>query len=137
MSNNQNIVRLLKKSGYSDVAIKYHLEKTNIGKIENPDAQVEHIGSVCGDTVQYFLKVNDDIIKDIKFQATSCVGGLSACSAVTVLVMGKTLQQAKKLTEDEIVNHLKSVPMIKTHCVVLALEGLIKVIETYERGKND
>ncbi len=131
----KNIIRLLKKSGYSDIAIKYYLEEINIGRIENPDAQIEQTG-VCGDTLQFFLKVNGDIIQDIKFQATSCVAGLSACSAVTVLVGGKTLKEAKKLTKEDLVNHLKSVPRIKTHCVVLALEGLINVIENYESRKR-
>jgi len=133
MKDNQ--IRLFKKSGYSGIAIKYYLEETNIGRIENPDAQIEHTG-VCGDTLQFFLKVNGNIIEDIKFQATSCVAGLSACSAVTVIVKGKTLQEAKKLTKEEIVKHLNAVPVIKTHCVILALEGLIKVIEHYEKRKK-
>jgi nitrogen fixation NifU-like protein len=136
MENNQNIVKLLKKSGYSDTAIKYYLKKTNIGKIENPDVQIEHTGA-CGDTLNFFLKINGDtIIKDIKFQATSCIAGLSAASAVAVLVGGRTLKEAERLTEEDIIRHLKCVPSQKTHCVVLALEALKKAIENYEGRKK-
>ena len=126
----------MKKSGHSDIAIKYYLEKTNIGEIENPDAQGEHTSIVWGDTLYFFLKIIDGIIKDIKFQATSCIAGLTIASAVTILAGGRTLEDAKKITEEDIMKHLKCVPIQKSHCVVLALEALKNTIKNYE-GRKD
>lgn len=133
MENKQSLKELLKDSGYSEKAIKYYLEKTHIGKIENPDVEITHMG-LCGDIMHFSLKIKDNIIKDIKFQATCCVGGLSAGSTVSILVKGKTIKQAKALTEEDIARHLKSFPKQKIHCVCLALKAFKKAIENYEKG---
>ncbi len=132
MKDNQNLKQLLKDTGYSDKAIKYYLEKTNIGRIEKPDAEVTHMG-MCGDVMNFTLKIKNNIIEDIKFQATCCVGGLSAGSAITILIKDKKLEQAKRLTEEDIAKHLEKFPRQKIHCVCLALKALQKTIEKYKK----
>lgn len=134
MENKQNLKHLLKDSGYSEKAIKYYLERTHLGRIENPDAEIIHMG-ICGDIMHFSLRIKDNVIENIKFQATCCVGGLSAGSAVSMLVKGKTIDKAKSLTEEDIAKHLKALPRQKIHCICLAVKALKKAIENYERKK--
>lgn len=135
MENKQDLKQLLKGSGYSEKAIKYYLEKTHIGRIEHPDAEIMHMG-LCGDIMHFSLRIKNDIIENIKFQATCCVGGLSAGSAVSMLVKGKTIKQAKSLTEEDIARHLMALPKQKIHCICLAVKALKKAIENYEKRLN-
>jgi len=134
MENKQDLKQLLKGSGYSEKAIKYYLERTHIGRIENPDAEIIHMG-LCGDIMHFSLRIKDNIIENIKFQATCCVGGLSAGSAVSMLVKGKTIDEAKSLTEEDIARHLKALPKQKIHCICLAVKALKKAVENYEINK--
>ena len=71
---------LLKKSGYSKKAIEYFVEKVNVGKIIDPSVVMTYTGQ-CGDTMKLYLKIEDEIIKDVKFEAIGCAGAFSACSA--------------------------------------------------------
>lgn len=135
MATKKEIEEMLRKSGYSEKAIEYYTDKTNLGKIENPDVESTYMG-ICGDVMTFTLKVEKNIIKDIKFQATCCAGGLSAGSAATKLVQGKTIDEARKLTEEDIARHLEGCPKQKLHCIVLALKSLKKALDEYSEKQK-
>ena len=82
------VIDLLKKSGYSDKAIEYYINKVNVGEIEDHSAHFTYTGP-CGDTMGVFLKINSGVIKDAKFQATGCAGAFASGSALTEMVKEK------------------------------------------------
>lgn len=135
MKGEQVQVELLKRSGYSEKAIAYFINKVNIGEIENPSASLAYTGP-CGDTMQIQLKVNSGRITNAKFQAIGCAGSYAAGSALTEMIEGRTLKEAEEITEDEILNYLGDIPPAKIHCVCLAKRTLDKTIEQYKKAKD-
>ncbi|MGQ9723696.1 MAG: iron-sulfur cluster assembly scaffold protein [Candidatus Jordarchaeum sp.] len=91
---------LLKKSGYSEKAIEYYINKVNVGEMENPDADYAWTGP-CGDTMEFQLRIKNDTIQDAKFRAIGCAGSFSAGSALTEMIKGKKLEEAKKIDENK------------------------------------
>jgi len=121
--------RLLEKSGYSSKAIEY-LKKVNVGRVENPSVHLAYTGP-CGDSMEVYLKIESDIIKDAKFQAIGCAGALSAGSALMEMVKEKRLEEAEKITEEDIIDFLGGIPKQKIHCACLAKRTLQKAIKKY------
>ena len=122
--------RLLEKSGYSSKAIEYYLKKVNVGRVENPSVHLAYTGP-CGDSMEVYLKIESDIIKDAKFQAIGCAGALSAGSALMEMVKEKRLEEAEKITEEDIIDFLGGIPKQKIHCACLAKRTLQKAIKKY------
>ena len=125
-----NTVELLKKSGYSEKAIEYFVKKTNLGKIENASVFSSYTGP-CGDAMEIYLEIKDNIIKQAKFQTTGCAGALVSGSAICDMINGMTISKAGKIKTEDIVKHLGDMPGIKVHCSRLAKRTLRKVIEKY------
>jgi len=130
MTDEKGLVELLRKAGYPEKAIDYYLRKVNVGVIEGADATDTYTG-LCGDSMRVYLKVEDDIIRDAKFQAIGCAGAFASGSTVTEMVKGKTLEEAKKITEHDILKDLDGLPGPKLHCARLAIDALRKSIESY------
>ena len=128
------IEELLKKSGYSDKAIKYYVDKVNVGDIKDSDAQFAYTGQ-CGDTMEIFLTIKNDKIEDAKFQAIGCAGAFSSGSALTEMIKGKTLEQALMFNETDIMDYLGEIPEQKIHCAILTVRTLEKTIEQYLKNK--
>ena len=126
---------LLKKSGYSNRAIKYFVNRVHVGSIEKPDASYAYTGP-CGDTMEFFLKITSDNITDAKFQAIGCAGSFAFGSAIVEMILGKDLREAEVLDEKALVNHLGEMPSRKVHCAGLAISTLRKAIEQY-RAKTE
>lgn len=126
-------LELLEKSGYSKKVIEYYGNKVNVGTIEDADTTLAHTGP-CGDTIKLYLKFNQNgTIENAKFQYLGCPGAASSGSALTKLVKDKTLEEAKKITEENILKELGGLPKLKLHCPKLAITTLRKTIEEYER----
>jgi len=132
MTDEKGLVDLLRKAGYPEKAIDYYLRKVNVGVIEGADATDTYTG-LCGDSMRVYLKVEDNIIKDAKFQAIGCAGAFASGSTVTEMVKGKTMEEAKKITEHDILKDLDGLPGPKLHCARLAIDALRKSIESYRR----
>ena len=115
--------RLLEKSGYSSKAIGYYLKKVNVGGIEKPSVHLAYTGP-CGDTMEVYLKIESNVIKDAKFQAIGCAGAFSSGSALMEMAKGKTLEEAVRITEEDIMNFLEGIPKQKIHCACLAKRTL-------------
>jgi len=128
-------VALLQLSGYSAKAIALYANRTNVGVLEDADVSLSHTGP-CGDTMKFYLRITGhDVIEDATFLYLGCPGSASAGSAVTELAKGKTLHEAKHLTEADVLTLLDSIPESKIHCAKLALLTLQKTIAKYEGRK--
>ncbi|MDD5133541.1 MAG: iron-sulfur cluster assembly scaffold protein [Candidatus Nanoarchaeia archaeon] len=113
----------------------------NMGKIENPDGLGKVGNAICGDILWVYIKVGknkkgQEIIKDIKVSTTGCIAAITSSSMVTQLAKGKTLEQAEKITKEDVNNALGKLPEIKFHCSILAQDALKKAIQDYRSKKN-
>lgn len=126
---------LLKKTGYSKKAIRYYKNKTNVGIIKNPTVSFTYKGT-CGDTMKIDLKIDSDIITDAKFEAVGCAGALTAGSALTELIKNKSVADARKICEYDIVAHLGNVPDKKLDCIYLAIKTLQKTLNSLKSRKK-
>ncbi|MCX6724139.1 MAG: iron-sulfur cluster assembly scaffold protein [Candidatus Staskawiczbacteria bacterium] len=108
----------------------------NYGKIKNASG-IGKVGNiVCGDVMWLYIKVaknkkGQDVIKDIKFETFGCVAAISTSSIITDLVKGKTINEALKVTKDNVIESLGGLPKIKYHCSVLAVDALIEAVYDY------
>jgi nitrogen fixation NifU-like protein len=128
-------LKLLEESGYSKKAIELYVDKVNMGVIKNSDLVETHVGP-CGDVIKLYLKVDkDSLIEEAKFYYLGCPGSASSASAMTTLLKGKTVYEAKKLTEEDILKELGGLPKPKLDCPKLAITTLRKAIEQYEKKK--
>jgi nitrogen fixation NifU-like protein len=130
------ISELLKKSGYSDKAIEYYTRKVKVGEIKDPSARSAYTGP-CGDTMEVFLRIASNIIEDAKFMAIGCAGAFASGSALMEMIKGKTLEDAEKINEEDIMNHLEKIPKQKIHCACLAKRTLRQAIAQYKKEKGE
>lgn len=122
------------KFPYSEKVLEHFKNPRNVGSIENPDGKATVGSPACGDMVSVYLKVNDDtrVIEDIKFESYGCASNIATGSIITEMAKGKTIEEAKKITWKEASEALGGLPKIKTHCSVLAVDGLREAIRNYE-----
>jgi nitrogen fixation NifU-like protein len=124
------------ESGYSNKAIKFYVDKVNVGKLENPTVATTFMGS-CGDLIKLYLRINEEnVIEDAKFYYLGCPGSASSASAMTTLLKGKTIDQAKKITGNDILAELEGLPKAKLDCTTLSIKTLRKAIAEYEKLKG-
>ena len=135
MIETSSVRTLLEKSGYSERAIEYYEKMLNVGEIIDPDAHFTYTGP-CGDTMEMFLRIESYVIKDVKFRAIGCAGSYASASALTEMVKGKTVEEAEKLDENDILNHLGKIPAPKIHCACLAKRTLQGAIKQYKEEEH-
>lgn len=125
---------LLSKAGYSAKAITLYLNKVNVGVIENPTVVSTYTGLLCGDTITLHLKLENGVITDAKFEYSGCVGTASSGSALTMLLLGKTVEEAWKITKDDILRELGGLP--ESHCADLAVNASRKALEKLKEKQD-
>jgi nitrogen fixation NifU-like protein len=126
-------LKLMVESGYSDKAIEFYVNNVNVGKLENPTVATTFLGS-CGDLIKLYLKINEqNVIEDARFYYLGCPGSASSASAMTTLLKGKTIDQAKKMTGNDILTELGGLPKSKLDCTTLSIKTLRKAIAEYEK----
>jgi nitrogen fixation NifU-like protein len=127
---------LLPEAGYPRKAIELYRCKVNVGVIENPHVALAYTGP-CGDTIKLFLKIGkNNVIDEAKFRYIGCPA-LAACGSIlTQIIKGKTLLEAKKTTEDDLLRKLGGLPGEECHCAKLAVTTLQRTISKYEEDKK-
>jgi len=109
---------------YSDKVKEHFRNPRNVGTIKDADA-VGRVGNpVCGDVMEIQLKVEDNIIKDIKFRTFGCASAIATSSMITEMAKGKTLDEALEITRNDVADELEGLPPIKMHCSNLAADAL-------------
>ncbi|MFC1868644.1 iron-sulfur cluster assembly scaffold protein [Thermodesulfobacteriota bacterium] len=134
-NDSKSIMELLSSSGYSDKAINYFLDKTNMGSLPDAD-QVTELTGVCGDTMKIYLKLEGGRIKDAKIQVLGCPGAIASAMAAMDLIKGKRIEDAIAIKDRDISRILEGIPDQKQHCIRLTIKTLQKAIEEY-RFKNE
>jgi nitrogen fixation NifU-like protein len=119
---------------YSELVMEHFRNPRNVGRIEDADAKAIEGSPACGDMVAVYLKVDPDTqrIADISFESYGCASNIATGSIITELAKGKTLEEAKQISWKEASEALGGLPPIKTHCSVLAVDGLRAAIQNYE-----
>jgi NifU-like protein involved in Fe-S cluster formation len=129
-------LQLMVESGYSNKAIDLYVNNVNVGTLTEPSIVTTFLGP-CGDLIKLYLHINEkDIIKDAKFYYLGCPGSASSASAMTILIKGRTINQAKKLTEQDVLDGLGGLPKSKLDCARLSIKTLRKAIARYEKLKG-
>ena len=130
-SDLENIRELLSGSGYSDKAITYFLNKTNMGVLPEAD-QVTELTGRCGDTMKLYLKLEDGRIKDAKIQVLGCPGAIASAMAAMELIRGKKIEEVMEIKDRDIFRMLEEIPDQKQHCIRLTNKTIQKAIEEYK-----
>jgi nitrogen fixation protein NifU and related proteins len=121
---------------YSPKVIEHFQNPRNVGEMADADG-VGTVGNPsCGDIMKMYIKVKDDVIIDIKFQTFGCGAAIATSSITTEMVLGKTIEEAEKLTRNDVAESLGGLPPIKMHCSNLATDALKAAIEDYRKRKN-
>ena len=118
---------------YNETLIDHFVHPRNVGEIENPDAMAMVGDPTCGDFIRVTIKVNDGRISDFKFLTMGCPGAISTSSIATELAIGKTLDEALKLTDNDVIEAAGGIPARKAHCSLLAIRGLHQAILDYQK----
>lgn len=116
---------------YTEIVMDHFMNPRNVGEIENADG-VGEVGNVkCGDIMRIYIKVENEVIEDIKFKTFGCGSAIAASSMATVLIKGMTIEDALKVTNKQVVEALGGLPAVKIHCSVLAEQALKAAIYDY------
>jgi nitrogen fixation protein NifU and related proteins len=120
---------------YSEKVMDHFMNPRNVGEIEDANGIGEVGNAKCGDIMRIYLKVEDNIIKDVKFKTFGCGSAIASSSMATELIKGKSVEDAWQLTNKAVAEALDGLPPVKMHCSVLAEEAIHKAINDY-RVKN-
>ena len=121
---------------YSEKVMDHFANPRNVGEIENADGVGEVGNAKCGDIMKIFLKIDNDIITDIKFKTFGCGAAIATSSIATEMILGKSVKEALELTNKAVVSALDGLPPAKLHCSVLAEEAVKSAIADYYRKNN-
>ena len=108
----------------------------NVGEIEDYSGLGKVGSPACGDVMQVTLKIENDVITDAKFKTFGCAAAIATSSTATQMIIGKTVEEALKITNKVVIDKLGGLPPQKIHCSVLAEEAIKAAIEDYEKRKN-
>lgn len=117
---------------YTEKVMDHYRNPRNVGKIDNPDA-VGIAGSLaCGDQLKIYLKIENGIVTDAKFQTFGCGSAVASSSILTEMIIGKPVEEVKKITNKDIANELGGLPPEKMHCSVMGYEALEDALKNYK-----
>jgi nitrogen fixation NifU-like protein len=117
---------------YSEKVMDHFMNPRNVGDIPDADGEGSMGNPVCGDMMTFYIKVDDDRLSDVKFKTFGCGAAIAVSSMVSEMAQGKTLEEAKKITNADVAAELDGLPKNKLHCSNLGADALHKAIEDYE-----
>ena len=117
---------------YSEKVMDHFRNPRNVGVIEDANGIGEVGNAKCGDIMKMYLKIEDDIIKDVKFETFGCGSAIASSSMATELIKGQPVSEAMKLTNKAVAEALDGLPAYKMHCSVLAQEAIESALKDYE-----
>jgi nitrogen fixation NifU-like protein len=117
---------------YSDKVMDHFMHPRNVGEIADADGVGEVGNPVCGDMMSFYIKVKDNRLEDIKFKTFGCGAAIAVSSMVSEMAMGKTIEEAMKITPQTVADELEGLPKQKFHCSNLGAQALHKAIEDYQ-----
>ena len=117
---------------YSEKVMGHFRNPRNVGVIEDANGIGEVGNAKCGDIMKMYLKIEDDIIKDVKFETFGCGSAIASSSMATELIKGKPVSEARQLTNKAVAEALDGLPDYKMHCSVLAQEAIESALKDYE-----
>lgn len=118
---------------YSEKVMDHFSNPRNVGEIEDADGVGTEGNPTCGDLMTIYIKVEDGIITDIKFKTFGCAAAIATSSMITEMAMGKTIEEALKITRNDVADELEGLPPVKMHCSNLAADALRAAIEDYRK----
>ncbi len=121
---------------YSEKVMDHFRNPRNVGVIEDADGVGEVGNAKCGDIMKMYLKIEDEIIRDVKFETFGCGSAIASSSMATELIKGKPVSEAMKLTNQAVAEALDGLPAHKLHCSVLAEEAIRSALEDYRSRKK-
>ncbi len=116
---------------YSEEVIDHFLNPRNVGEIPDADGVGEVGNSRCGDIMKMYLKISGGIIIDAKFKTFGCAAAIATSSVATELIKGKTIEEALKITNKDVIDYLGELPPVKIHCSLLAEQSIKAAIKDY------
>jgi nitrogen fixation protein NifU and related proteins len=118
---------------YNELVADHSTNPRNVGKITDADGFADVGDPSCGDSMQLWIKVDNGRIADIKFLSSGCAGALATSSMTTVLAQGKTIEEAKRITDTHVILALKGIPSPDGKCILSGISALLAAISDYER----
>ena len=116
---------------YTDTVMDHFMHPRNVGEIKDPSGVGEVGNAKCGDIMKMYLDIENDVIKDVKFETFGCGSAIASSSMATEMIKGKTVEEALSLTNKEVVDALGGLPAHKLHCSVLAEEAVKSAVKNY------
>ena len=121
---------------YSEKVMDHFMHPRNVGVIENADGVGEVGNAKCGDIMKIYLKIENDIIEDVKFETFGCGSAIASSSMATEMILGKSIHEAMALTNKAVAEALDGLPAHKLHCSVLAEEAIKNALKDYFDKNN-
>ena len=121
---------------YSEKVMDHFMNPRNVGSIENASGVGEVGNAKCGDIMKIYLQIEDDIIKDVKFETFGCGSAIASSSMATEMILGKSIHEAMALTNKAVAEALDGLPAHKMHCSVLAEEAIKNALKDYFDKNN-
>jgi nitrogen fixation NifU-like protein len=121
---------------YSEKVMDHFQNPRNVGVIKDADGVGKVGNPVCGDMMEFYIKVKDDVLADVKFRTFGCGAAIAVSSMVSEMATGKTIEEAKKITNDDVAVELGGLPKNKMHCSNLGADALQEAIKDFETNKD-
>lgn len=122
---------------YSEKVRDHFANPRNVGKLDDANGIGEVGNAVCGDIMKMYLKIENGVIEDVKFNTFGCGAAIATSSMATEMIKGKTIEEAEQLTNKAVVEALDGLPPVKVHCSVLAEEAVKAALEDYRRRQEN
>ena len=116
---------------YTDTVMDHFMHPRNVGEIANPSGVGEVGNAKCGDIMKMYLDIENNVIKDVKFETFGCGSAIASSSMATEMIKGKTVEEALAISNKDVVDALGGLPAHKLHCSVLAEEAIKSAVKDY------